>query len=103
MVNTCEGKVSGMSSTFKQPADVNQLPHHLSEWVRVIQDVPLDSEGEFVLYWMHHAVRSHENPAFEKPLDLVFDAAFVHESPVRWAARNSSKPAIGDSLRRPVR
>ena len=30
--------------------------------------------------------------AFEKPLDLPFDAAFVHESPVRWAARNSSKP-----------
>ncbi|MBW2438308.1 MAG: FAD-dependent oxidoreductase, partial [Deltaproteobacteria bacterium] len=30
--------------------------------------------------------------AFEKPLDLTFDAAFVHDSPVRWAARNSSKP-----------
>jgi predicted NAD/FAD-dependent oxidoreductase len=30
--------------------------------------------------------------AFEKPLDLPFDAAFVHESPVRWAVRNSSKP-----------
>jgi predicted NAD/FAD-dependent oxidoreductase len=31
--------------------------------------------------------------AFDKPLDLPFDAAFVHESPVRWAARNSSKPS----------
>ena len=30
--------------------------------------------------------------AFEKPLDLPFDAAFVHETPVRWAARNNSKP-----------
>jgi predicted NAD/FAD-dependent oxidoreductase len=30
--------------------------------------------------------------AFEKPLDLPFDAAFIHESPVRWAARNNSKP-----------
>ena len=30
--------------------------------------------------------------AFEKPLDLPFDAAFVHGSPVKWAARNSSKP-----------
>ena len=30
--------------------------------------------------------------AFEKPLDLSFDAAFVHDSPIRWAARNSSKP-----------
>jgi len=30
--------------------------------------------------------------AFETPLDLPFDAAFVHQSPVRWAARNNSKP-----------
>ncbi len=82
-----------MPSTFEQSADVNQLPHHLSERVRVIHDAPLSTEGDFVLYWMHHAVRSHENPAFEKPLDLSFDAAFVHESPVRWAARNSSKPS----------
>jgi predicted NAD/FAD-dependent oxidoreductase len=29
--------------------------------------------------------------AFEKPLDLPFDAAFIHESAVRWAARNNSK------------
>jgi hypothetical protein len=30
--------------------------------------------------------------AFEKPLGFPFDAAFVHQSPVRWAARNNSKP-----------
>ena len=30
--------------------------------------------------------------AFDRPLDLGFDAAFVHGSPLRWAARNSSKP-----------
>jgi predicted NAD/FAD-dependent oxidoreductase len=30
--------------------------------------------------------------AFEKQLDLPFDAAFVHKAPVRWAARNNSKP-----------
>ena len=30
--------------------------------------------------------------AFEKPLDLPFDAAFIHQSPVKWAARNNSKP-----------
>jgi len=30
--------------------------------------------------------------AFEKPLDLPFDAAFIHLSAVRWAARNNSKP-----------
>jgi predicted NAD/FAD-dependent oxidoreductase len=30
--------------------------------------------------------------AFKKPLGLPFDAAFVHESPLSWVARNSSKP-----------
>jgi predicted NAD/FAD-dependent oxidoreductase len=30
--------------------------------------------------------------ACEKPLDLSFDVAFIHQSPVRWAARNTSKP-----------
>ena len=30
--------------------------------------------------------------AFEKPLDLPFDAAFIHLSAVRWAARNNSNP-----------
>jgi photolyase PhrII len=30
--------------------------------------------------------------AFKKPLGLPFDAAFVHESPLKWAARNNSKP-----------
>ena len=29
--------------------------------------------------------------AFDKPLDLPFDGAFVHDAPVRWMARNSSK------------
>jgi predicted NAD/FAD-dependent oxidoreductase len=30
--------------------------------------------------------------AFERPLGLSFDAAFFHEVPIAWAARNSSKP-----------
>jgi hypothetical protein len=29
--------------------------------------------------------------AFEKPLDLPFDAAFIHESPIRRSAGNNSK------------
>jgi len=57
-----------MPSTVEQSAFVNQLPHHLSERVRVIRDAPLDSKGDFVLYWMHHAVRSHENPALDTAL-----------------------------------
>ena len=30
--------------------------------------------------------------AFEKTLDLPFDACFIHESALRWAARDNSKP-----------
>ena len=33
--------------------------------------------------------------AFEDPLDLPFDAAFVREGPLAWVARNSSKPSRG--------
>lgn len=29
---------------------------------------------------------------FDQPLDLPFDAAFVHDSPLSWVARNSAKP-----------
>jgi len=29
---------------------------------------------------------------FERPVDLPFDAAFVNSGPLRWLARNSSKP-----------
>jgi predicted NAD/FAD-dependent oxidoreductase len=29
---------------------------------------------------------------FERRLDITFDAAFVHNSPLSWIARNSSKP-----------
>ncbi|MBT8399602.1 MAG: deoxyribodipyrimidine photo-lyase, partial [Rhodothermia bacterium] len=44
------------------------LPTHLSERVRVISegsanDLASPGDAEFVLYWMHHAVRAHENPA----------------------------------------
>ncbi len=46
------------------------LPPHLSERVRVISnapdnDHPSSDYSEFVVYWMHHAVRAHENPALD--------------------------------------
>jgi predicted NAD/FAD-dependent oxidoreductase len=34
--------------------------------------------------------------AFAAPLDLGFDGAFVHGSPLSWVARNSSKPGRSD-------
>jgi hypothetical protein len=57
-----------MGNASVQPIDVNSLPQHLLERVRVIKDAPLRTSGGFVLYWMHHAVRSHENPAFDTAL-----------------------------------
>jgi predicted NAD/FAD-dependent oxidoreductase len=30
--------------------------------------------------------------AFDRPLNMTFEAAFFHDSPVSWAARNNSKP-----------
>jgi len=34
--------------------------------------------------------------AFDKPTELSFDGAFVHNSPLSWIARNSNKPERGD-------
>lgn len=54
------------------PLDLSaQLPAHLSERLRVIAERPPPARGTLVLYWMHHAVRGHENPA----LDLALHAA----------------------------
>ncbi|WP_216819140.1 NAD(P)-binding protein [Thiohalocapsa sp. ML1] len=41
------------------------LPEHLAERLRPIPDRPPAPRGELVLYWMHHAVRGHENPALD--------------------------------------
>ena len=35
--------------------------------------------------------------AFNEPLELLFDAIFVHGSAVRWVARNNSKPQRGSA------
>ncbi len=32
---------------------------------------------------------------FDEPLPLLYDGLFVHDAPVSWAARNSSKPGRG--------
>ena len=43
----------------------SDLPPQLSERLRTLRNGQPLSNGEFVLYWMHHAVRAHENPALE--------------------------------------
>jgi photolyase PhrII len=44
------------------------LPKHLAERTRALASARADTTGEFVLYWMHHAVRGHENPALDTAL-----------------------------------
>jgi len=41
------------------------LPERLKERCRSLNDKAIETRGEFVLYWMHHAVRGHENPALD--------------------------------------
>ncbi len=48
------------------------LPDHISERVRVLRDAA-ELSGEFVLYWMHHAARGHENPALDAALLAAAD------------------------------
>ncbi|MEN8689938.1 MAG: FAD-dependent oxidoreductase [Desulfobacterales bacterium] len=48
-----------------QMSITKDLPNHLSERVRDLSRLAFKDDGEFVLYWMHHAVRGHENPALD--------------------------------------
>lgn len=41
------------------------LPDHLLERVRWTTPATTAARGELILYWMHHAVRGHENPALD--------------------------------------
>ena len=42
-----------------------ELPEHLVERTRALSTTHSELRGHFILYWMHHAVRSHENPALD--------------------------------------
>ena len=50
---------------------LNSLPYHLKERVRTLSDHPVREDGECVLYWMHHAVRDHENPALDVAIHIA--------------------------------
>ncbi len=60
-----------MSHKVSSAEVVKRLPPHLFERIRLIEDVPLRLDGEFILYWMHHAVRNHENPAIDTALSIA--------------------------------
>jgi hypothetical protein len=42
-----------------------RLPLEVRERVRPLADRPTRGDGRHVVYWMHHAVRGHENPALD--------------------------------------
>lgn len=56
---------------LRHPADTAMLTDllaakdHLTERARVANDHDVNPTAEFVLYWMHVAVRAHENPALD--------------------------------------
>ncbi|CAN5311229.1 NAD(P)-binding protein [soil metagenome] len=58
------------------------LPEHLRERLRVAGDRPPNQGGRFVLYWMHNALRGHENPALDVAIATARDLAlpvFVYQ------------------------
>ncbi|MDX1577939.1 MAG: FAD-dependent oxidoreductase [Gemmatimonadota bacterium] len=62
--------------TIRQPSDV--LSPHLAERSRALNDRTTTASAEFVLYWMHHAARGHENPA----LDVAIESAAALDLPI---------------------
>ncbi|NNF28717.1 MAG: hypothetical protein HKN73_15950, partial [Gemmatimonadetes bacterium] len=56
--------------TSPLPVHLADLPAHLAERVRMLTDRPADVGGSYVLYWMHHAVRGHENPALDVAVSM---------------------------------
>ena len=59
-----------MHAAADSKTHLERLPLHLLERVRVIREAAVKKSAEFVLYWMHHAVRGHENPALDTALTL---------------------------------
>jgi len=58
--------------------DANEIDHHWSarltepvaERWRWLREGPIDDAGDFVLCWLHHAVRDHDNPAIDLAVTL---------------------------------
>jgi photolyase PhrII len=46
------------------------LPHHLAERTHALNPKALEQSAAFVLCWLHHAIRDHENPALDVALTI---------------------------------
>jgi photolyase PhrII len=55
-----------------------RFPEPIAERVRWVTEREIPAAGEHVVYWMHHAVRGHENPA----LDAAILAAVALDLPL---------------------
>lgn len=60
-----------MPSQSTIDSNIPALPIALAERSRDLNAAVVKRDGEFVLYWMHHAVRGHENPALDVALVLA--------------------------------
>ena len=56
---------------MEDPRLFGSLPTHLAERVRPLNGQAAISDGEFVLLWLHHAVRGHENAVLDVAIDLA--------------------------------
>ncbi|MEL7296950.1 MAG: FAD-dependent oxidoreductase [Pseudomonadota bacterium] len=50
---------------------LDSLPPMLAERSEALNDQPPRPDGEFVLYWMHHSMRAHDNPSLDAALVLA--------------------------------
>lgn len=50
---------------------LQSLPPHLAERVRAFNQEVASESGEFILLWIHHAVRADENPALDTAIHLA--------------------------------
>jgi len=52
------------------PEISSHLSLHVAERARRLNGGPLVHAGEFVLCWLHHAVRDHDNPALDTAIEI---------------------------------
>ncbi|MCA9261345.1 MAG: NAD(P)-binding protein [Planctomycetales bacterium] len=74
---------------------LSRLPPALRERCRPLNDHAVDTDGDFVLYWMATAVRTDENPALESAVAL---ANQLRLSPLIYQALSQHAPYASDRL-----
>lgn len=60
-----------MHQSNTQADPVRMLPPHLAERAVALNAHNIDPAGEFVLCWLHHAIRDHDNPALDAAIEIA--------------------------------